>query len=293
MKKILLTFSAVALTLSIGAQTNFNITLAAQLTYGGQSLSNICGWVDPQDNKEYALVGAQNGLSIVDVTNPSTPTQIVQIPGPSSTWREIKTWGNYAYVTTESGTIGLQIVDLLALPSPTLTVVTWQPVINSQTLEKIHALHIDAGRLYLYGGNVTPGGIIIADISTTPMAPVYLGRYSGSYVHDGYVRNNICYAGHIYDGWFSIMDVSNPSTPVVTATQSTPGTFTHNTWLPPGNANVIFTTDEVSNSYLTSYDISVITNIQELDRIQSQNPGSGSIGYAPRFRQSMGQTGGC
>ncbi|MEW6469965.1 MAG: choice-of-anchor B family protein [Bacteroidota bacterium] len=279
MKRLLLIFLGLGIVSGAAAQANYNLTLAGTLTYGGQSLSNICGWVDPQDNKEYALVGAQNGLSIVDVTNPAAPTQIVQIPGPSSTWREIKVWGNYAYVTTESGTVGLQIVDLLPLPSPSLTVTTWQPTINSQTLEKIHALHIDAGRVYLYGGNVNPGGIIIADISTTPMAPVYLGRYSGSYVHDGYVRNNICYAGHIYDGWFSIMDVSNPANPQILATQTTPGAFTHNTWLPTTNANYLFTTDEVSNSYLTSYDISNISNITELDRIQSQFPGSGSIGH--------------
>lgn len=277
MKRSLLLFSAMAFLGSLQAQTNFNITLAGQLNYPGQSLSNICGWVDPQDNKEYALVGAQNGLSIVDVTNPSTPTQIVQIPGPSSSWREIKVWGNYAYVTTESGNIGLQIVDLLPLPSPSLTVATWTPTINSEVLSTIHALHIDAGRVYLYGSNVGNGGVLIADISTTPMAPVYLGRYNASYVHDGYVRNNICYAGHIYDGWFSVMDVSNPSSPTIVNTQSTPGNFTHNTWLPPGNANTIFTTDEVSNSYLTSYDITNVSNIQELDRIQSQNPGSGSI----------------
>ncbi|MCC7303179.1 MAG: choice-of-anchor B family protein [Bacteroidia bacterium] len=280
MKKILTIAAMVLLSLAGWAQApNYNITLAANMTYSGQSLSNIWYYVDELGN-EYALVGAQNGISIVNVTNPSAPVQVVQLSGPSSSWREIKTWGNYAYVTTEDGSVGLQIVDLNPLPAaPTVSnVYYWTPTINSQTLSTIHALHIDAGRVYLYGSNIGVGGVLIADISTTPTAPVYLGRWNQNYVHDGFVRNNKCYAGHIYDGWFSIMDVSNPaSIPTAVPTQSTPGNFTHNTWLATNNDDTIYTTDEVNNSYLTSYDISNPNNIKELDRIQSQNTGGGSI----------------
>ncbi len=260
-------------------QTNLNVTLADQLVYTGQSLSNIWYYVD-EFNNEYALVGAQNGISIVNVTNPANVVQVCQLTGPSCSWREIKTVGNYAYISSECGNGGLQIVDLNPLPTaPTMAnVVNWTPTIMSTTMTTIHALHAEAGRLYLYGSDVGNGGVIVADVSTTPMAPVYLGNYNASYVHDGYVRNNKCYAGHIYDGWFSIMDVSNPaSIPTSFPTQSTPGNFTHNTWLASGNDDTIYTTDEVGGSYLTSYDISNPGNIQELDRIQSQNPGSGSI----------------
>ena len=254
---------------------NYNITLAAKLSYGTESLSNICGWVDPDDGKEYALVGAQKGLSIVDVSVPTNPVKITQIPGPSSSWREIKTNGHYAYVTTESGTVGLQIVDLSNLPATNLTVATWKPTINSETLQTIHALHIDNGRVYLYGSNIGSGGAIIADIKTDPMAPKYLGYYDTKYVHDGYVRNDTMYACHIMDGYCAIVDAKNPATPKVLTTFSTPNNFTHNSWLTKSGKTCL-TTDEKSNSFLTSYDISDLNNVTEVDRMQT-NPGSKSV----------------
>ncbi|HLG36475.1 MAG TPA: choice-of-anchor B family protein [Bacteroidia bacterium] len=253
---------------------NYNVTLGANLPYPGQSLANIWGFVDTLGN-EYALVGASNGMSIVNVTNPNAPFQVIQISGPQSGWREIKTWGRYAYVASEGGG-GLQIVDLRNLPGTNLPATNWYPVISGDTLQTIHALHVDAGRAYLYGSNVGSGGIVIANL-TTPMSPVYLGRYNAAYVHDGYVRNNRCYAGRIYAGECTVIDVSAPATPTVLQSWQTPGLFTHNSWLGTANDNYCFTTDEVSNSVLASYDITNLANVNLVDQIQSQNAGSGSI----------------
>lgn len=259
----------------IAFSQNVNVTLASRLSYGNQTLSNICGWVDPADNKEYALVGAQDGLSVVDITNPSNPFEVIQIPGPSSTWREIKTNGNYAYITTETCCNGLQIVDLTNLPGTNLAVTTWTPAIAGDTLGRIHALHIDNGKVYLYGSQISNRGAIIADITSNPMVPVYLGMYDVRYVHDGYVRNDTLYAGHIYDGEVAVVNCANAAAPVVLATFKTPTVFTHNTWLSK-NSKFLFTTDENSNSYLGAFDLSNLANIYETDRIQT-SPGSGSI----------------
>lgn len=274
MKKIFTLAASAFFFVSVHAQ-NYNITFRANLPYSSGPLSNICGFVDTLGN-EYALVGTYTGVSIVNVTNPSAPFEVALIPGPQSGWREIKTGGRYAYVTSEGGTSGLQIVDLRNLPGTTLPVATWTPTISGDVLETIHALHVDAGRAYLYGSNVGAGGIIIADL-TTPMSPVYLGRYNGAYVHDGYVRNNRCYAGRIYAGECAVIDVSTPAAPTVLQSWQTPGQFTHNTWLNTANDNYCFTTDEVSNSVLCSYDITNLANVNPLDQIQSQNAGSGSI----------------
>jgi len=92
---------------------NMNVTFRAQLQYPNETLANICGYVDSLGN-EYALVGAQKGMSIVDVTNPSAPVNLVQIPGPDNLWKEIKVRGKYAYVTSEGGQ-GLQIINLSSL----------------------------------------------------------------------------------------------------------------------------------------------------------------------------------
>ncbi len=167
----------------------------------------------------------------------------------------------------------MQIVDLSGLPS-TVNKKNWTPTIGSTALQTIHALQVDGNFLYLYGSNIGQGGAIIADV-TDPWNPVYVGKFDGTYIHDGYVRNDTLYAGEIYDGQFAVIKTTNKSTPVLLATQATPGHFTHNTWL-SDNSKILFTTDEVDNSFLASYDVTDLSNIKELDRVQS-NPGSNSI----------------
>src|SRR4051812_7878676 len=118
----------VLLILGMAAQSysqNLNVTFAGQHTYPFQTCSNIWGYVDSLGN-EYALVGASGGLSIVNVTNPTSPVEIAQMPlanpfSPQNSWREVETWGKYAYVTTEAGG-GLQIIDLSKLPGTNLPV---------------------------------------------------------------------------------------------------------------------------------------------------------------------------
>jgi choice-of-anchor B domain-containing protein len=262
----------------MAAGQNFNITLRSNLPYSGV-LSNIGGYVDSYGN-EYALVGWEEGLSIVDVTDPDNPVIRFQVNGPTSGWREVKTWLHYAYVTTEGGSIGLQIINLQYLPD-SIKVKSWKGngAINNQ-LNTIHALHIDNGFLYLYGSNLFNGAAVICDLNNDPWNPNYLGHTptqgnSNSYIHDGYVRNDTLYAAHIYAGEMRIYNCSNKSNPVLMAIQVTPGEFTHNTWLTE-NSKYVLTTDEVSDSYLVCYDISDLQNIIETDRFQP-TPGSGSV----------------
>ena len=271
MKNLFIALFLVAASLSSPAQ--LNITLQSNLPFPGKNLANIGGYADSQGN-EYALVGTSTGLSIVDVTNPAVPVEKFAVAGPNSDWREVKTWGDYAYVTTEGGSSGLQIINMSYLPD-SVQFKYWKGTgaISGQ-LETIHALHIEDAHVYLFGSNLASGGPIIASLAD-PWNPVYVGQRSGSYVHDGYVRNDTLWAAHIYAGYFSVMDVSNKANPVILAQQNTPGNFTHNTWLNDAGS-VLFTTDEISNSFLTAYDVTDINNITEISRVQSQNPGSGS-----------------
>jgi choice-of-anchor B domain-containing protein len=267
---------------TLPAQTN--VAYQGKLGYPGQNLANIWGYA--AGGREYALVGAQNGLSIVDVTDPSAPSEIVQIPGPSSEWREIKTYQNYAYVVSEGGG-GVQIVDLSNLPSPTLNYHSYygNGTINN-LLQRAHALHVDEskGYLYIYGSylsnNTNGGRALILNLNADPYNPTYAGKFNSTfsgnqnYIHDGYVDNDILYGGHIGGGFFSIVNVTNKSNPTLVATMNTPSNATHNTWL---NGTTLFTTDETSiGTSLAAYDISNTSNITLLDRIKS-HPTSNSI----------------
>ena len=115
MKKNLLFLFFCCFTANLFAQ-DANIVQKSHITFPGQTLANICGYA--VNGKEYALLGASKGMIIMDVTNPVTPKQINQYPGPDNLWKEIKTYKNYAYVTSEGGQ-GLQIIDLSTLPDTT------------------------------------------------------------------------------------------------------------------------------------------------------------------------------
>ena len=107
------------------------------------------------------------------------------------------------------------------------------------------------------------------------MIPEEVGIFDTWYVHDGYARNDTLYLAHVNDGFLSIVDISDKSNPVLLGTKITSNSFTHNIW-PSDDGQVVYTTDELPNSFVTSYDITDPTNIVELDRVQS-SPGADVI----------------
>ncbi|MEO6165929.1 MAG: choice-of-anchor B family protein [Chitinophagales bacterium] len=249
-----------------------NMTFLGKLTYSND-LGSLWGYADGNGN-EYALVGAYNGLSIVDVTTPTAPTQVQFVGTSNSFWHEVKTWSHYAYVVNESGG-GLLIVDLANLPNA-VTSVNWTG--GSLGLSTGHSLFIDEnGIAYINGSNVGAGGVLFLNLNTNPMNPTHIGTYTNGYVHDCFARNDTMWTAQIYSGQFKVVNVANKAAPVILATQSTPGNFTHNTAL-SNSGKYLYTTDEVSNSYVTAYNVSSLSNISEVDRFQA-NPGTSTIAH--------------
>lgn len=262
MKKLTLFFTFFAmLSCSLLAQTGIkNMTLIGQLGYN-DNLNDVWAYVDTADN-EYALVGTVNGLSIVDLSSPSNPTEIHFISGPNSTWRDIKTYKDFAYVSNETGQ-GCLIVDLSGLPA----------TINSkyETLggsDTHHNVWIAEDHLYLVGTDNYNGGMAIYNLANDPWNPQFVGSYTERYVHDVYIRDNMAYSAEINDGLLTVIDVTNKANPTVLGTQSYVNSFTHNTWLNDAS-DVCFTTDELSEAYIYSWDVSNPSNIKELDKIRS------------------------
>ncbi len=280
MKKIL--FTLLILPLLTVSQTSYNMSLLGTYEWPTTEGNDIWGWVSPISEDEYALVGLNDGFSCVNVSDPSNPVEEFYIPDMNSTWRDVKTWGNYAYVTTEADA-GLLIIDLTDMTGGTYWHVSnfINPNGSSVTFTAAHNLYIDEnGICYIFGASSSNGGspsdgAIFLDVNTNPINPVYLGEWDEEYIHDGMARGDTMYAGCIYTGDLYIVDVSNKTNPVVLGTHQTPNAFTHNAWV-SDDGNYVFTTDETSDAYIGSYDISDVSNIQEVDRIQS-NPESNSI----------------
>ena len=256
-----------------------NMNLLGTYDYPTTQGNDIWGWVDGND-EEYALVGLRSGFSVVNVTNPSSPIEEFFIPDINSTWRDVKTWGNYAYVTTEADA-GLLIVDLTDMTGNTFSHVSQFTNSNggSVSFTSAHDIYIDEnGIAYIFGAGgpgLQPNGAIFLDVNANPTNPVYLGEWNDEYIHDGMVRGDTMWAGCVYDGKVFCVDVSDKTNPQTLGSATTPNAFTHNAWV-SDDGNYVFTTDEQSDSYLTAFDVSNLSNIFEVDRIQS-NPGSNSI----------------
>ena len=281
MKKILFIF--IALPIFAVSQNSYNMDLIGSYQWSTTEGNDIWGWVEPNDGGEYALVGLNDGFACINVSNPSNPTLEFQIADINSTWRDVKTWGNYAYVTTEADA-GLLIVDLTDMSGNTYWHVSnfTNPTTGASVeFTAAHNLYIDEnGICYIFGASSATGsspsdGAIFLDVAANATAPHYLGEWNEHYIHDGMVRGDTMYAGCIYAGELYVVDVSDKNNPNTLGTHSTPNNFTHNAWV-SDDGNFVFTTDETSDAYLAAYDITDCNNIQEVDRIQS-NPGSNSI----------------
>jgi len=268
-------YTLVALFMGTSMFAQLNMTYRGNITYD-QELSDIWGYAAP-DGSEYAIVGVYNGVSIVEVTDPENPTDLFFFPGANSIWRDIKTWGNFAYVTNETSQ-GVMVIDMTDLPS-NASAYNWTPNIPGVgTISSCHNIWIDElGFAYLVGCNVNSGGMIYVDVSSSPGVPTVAGIGPAIYSHDVFVRNNISYCSEIYAGVFSIYNVSDKNNTQVLGSRETEGNFTHNAWL-SSDSNILYTTDEVANAPVGSYNVSDPTDVQELDQFRPiQTLGEGVI----------------
>lgn len=248
------------------------------------NLNDIWGYVD-ETGKEYALVGTTKGTSVVDISNPQNPIEVFWEPGLESIWRDLKTWGDYAYVTTEAHN-GLLIIDLSGLPSSTALNTTYYFGDGVDSLKSAHNLYIDEnGFCYIFGSNIGNGGVQILDVHTDPLNPTIVAEFDNWYVHDGVVRNDTMYLAHIYEGFFSLVDISDMQAPIILGTKTTPSNFAHNIW-PSDNGQFVYTTDEVSGAFIGAYDITNPSNIIEVDRVQS-SPGANVIPHNTHVKDNF------
>lgn len=252
---------------SASLYAQLNMELADQLEYN-VDLNDIWGWADPETGTEYALVGLRDGVSIVSLEDRQNITEVARIPGQASTWRDLKTWGSFAYVTTDQGntTEGVTVIDLSNLPEEA-PFYHWTPELEGLgMLTNCHNIYIDEfGYGYLAGCNINSGGMIILNVDTQTGEPEFVAAGPPIYAHDVYTVNNHMYSSELFVGQMAIYDVADKDSIQLLGTQPTPFSFTHNIWVNE-EETVAFTTDEVANAPVTAYDITNFAEIEELDQ---------------------------
>ena len=259
------------------------------------SASNLWGYVDLDDNREYAIIGLRNGTGVVEVTDPANPRVVETIVGVTSQWREVKVyqfwnaaasrWDAYAYVTTEGAGGGIQIIDLTQLPNSVSLAATWTGVSTSHT-DQISNINFTTNVsnnpnfppiLYISGANT--GGLRFVSLAN-PTSLTEVGFWTGTYSHDTYphvftdARANQCAPGHnpcevVFSfagtAGLKIIDVTNKSAPVTlsTLTYSQLG-YVHSGWI-SSDGNYIFLHDELDeqnfggNSRIRTINITSLT----------------------------------
>ena len=238
-------------------ENNINIELISYYDFD-ETINDVWGY--SINNNEYALVGTNEGFSVIDITVPDLPVEMFFIEGQNTTWRDIKTWENYAYIVCDNCNDGLLIVDLDDMSGQTYFT-------NTDFFNKAHNIFIDEnGYLYAFGGN--PYGVMILNLNNDPTNPTIEGSNDTFYLHDGMVKSDTLWGASTSSGEFIIYDVSDKSNPIIMSSHPTPGGMTHNCWI-SNDGNTLFTTQEYSGGYIRSYDVSDIYDIEMLDQIQS------------------------
>ncbi|RKT55250.1 choice-of-anchor B family protein [Saccharothrix australiensis] len=212
---------------------------------GGGNGNDVWGWTDPSSGKEYAIVGRTNGTAFVDVSTPTSPRYLGNLPsnGGSSNWRDMKVYRDHAFIVADFITgHGMQVFDLTRLRAVT-TPQTFTADALYREFGPAHniAINEETGFAYAVGSNTCSGGPHMVDIRT-PKSPKKAGCVSqDGYTHDtqcvvyrgpdaAYRGKEICFNSN--EDTLTIVDVTNKAAPVQIARKGYSGAqYSHQGWL--------------------------------------------------------------
>jgi choice-of-anchor B domain-containing protein len=225
----------------------------------GVRLNDIWGWTDSGTGREYALVGRIDGMSAVDVSVPSHPVHVADLPltpgaNPAS-WRDIKVYRDHAFVVADgAGPHGMQVLDLTKLRAFNGTPLALAADTVYRNINSAHNIVINEESGFAYvvgarqGGETCGGGLHMIDIRE-PRNPTFAGcfsdpqtgRASTGYSHDAqcvmyqgpdtrYRGREICLGSN--ETALSIADVTDKENPVALSRASYPSVgYSHQGWL--------------------------------------------------------------
>ena len=222
------------------SQTSKNVTEIGQIApigVGTDNYQDVWGMVDKSTGTEYGLITSNQGVILLDLSDPSNPVQESKM-GSSRFDFDVKAFGHYVV----SG-VG-EIFDVSDVSNPVLI----------STFGGAHNLYVDYPFLY----TACPNNIW--DISD-PSNPLLIGSY-GLFCHDLVVMNDTAYVAGGGNGT-RILDVSNKYNIETMAQFSLPDEYSHNAY-PTRDRQHLFLTDEVGPWGTTVWNISDYSNISRI-----------------------------
>ncbi len=225
--------------------------------FGAFSAANDCwGYVSPS-GREYAIIGLSSATAFVEVSQPDDAQIVAVKPGPSSSWRDIKTYQHYAYAVSEGGS-GVQVFDLEDIDDGVVTLVNTITEGGTQATHNV-AIDTDSGFLYRCGGS--SNGLRIYSLAN-PAQPTLVAQWQDRYVHDAqpvtyttgpHAGRQIVFAcagfngGSVMTG-LSILDVTDKQNIQVLSHLEYPvASYSHQGWL-SADQNYFYLNDELDES---------------------------------------------
>ncbi len=244
--------------------------------------NDIWGWTDPDTGKEYALVGLQEGTAFVDVSTPTAPVYLGQLPThtSSSAWRDLKVYRNSVYIVSEASDHGIQIFDLTQLRDVT------SPTIFSESghyngVGSVHniAINEDTGFAYAVGSrggtqSGCSGGLHMVNLRRATL-PIFAGCFSDDgYTHDvqcvtydgpdtDYTGREICFASN--EDTITIVDVTDKADPVELSQIIYPNfDYVHQGWLTE-DSRYFISNDEGDERTFGGATRTLVSDVSDLD----------------------------
>ena len=225
----------------------------------GTRVNDIWGWTDPQTDKEYAIIGRTDGTSFVDLSNPSQPVYVGDLPmtpgSQTSIWRDMKVYKDHAYIVADAANQhGIQVFDLTRLRDRSTVPATYESDFIYDGIASAHNIVINEESGFGYavgsssGGETCGGGLHMVNLET-PSRPEFAGcfadpstgRSGTGYSHDAqcvmysgpdeeYQGKEICMSSN--ETALSIADVTDKANPIGISTATYPNVaYTHQGWL--------------------------------------------------------------
>lgn len=170
-----------------------------------------------------AYVIRQDGLKIIDTSNPALPVQVGAWrrngDGYSNDVKLVETNGKRYAIIADTP------VDVVDVTNPAA------PMMVAQILEEAHTLFVETrnGKTLAYFGNYD-GSTPVYDV-TNPVQPMEIGSYAsgGFLVHDLSVKDGIAYLNAWNLGMLAV-DFNNPGSPQLLGTFPSPTGSSHSSW---------------------------------------------------------------
>ena len=225
----------------------------------GVQVNDLWGWTDPQSGREYALVGRYDGTSFVDVSDPSDPRYLGNLPmtegAQGNSWRDIKVFDDHAFIVADgAGQHGMRVFDLTKLRDVRGEPVTFEADAHYGRIASAHNIVINEDTGFAYavgvnsGGETCGGGLHMINIQD-PLTPLFAGCFQDmstgnqntGYSHDAqcisyhgpdeeHRGREICFGAN--ETALSIADVTDKAAPVALSMATYPNVgYSHQGWI--------------------------------------------------------------